>query len=86
MRTGDLIDVLCDYGDMPMTLTGPDGKRLMIQRIESVSVDGLTELEIELGHWAPTSTPTPLKRKIAYAFDWVKNSIFNERQLGAACK
>lgn len=47
MRSGDLIDILCEYGDMPMKITGPGGNPLAIQRIESVG----DELHIELGYW-----------------------------------
>jgi hypothetical protein len=50
MRSGDLIDVLCEYGDMPMVFRGPNGERLVVQKIESKG-DGDTELHIDLGFY-----------------------------------
>lgn len=35
MKTGDLIEILSEYGDIPIVINGPGKKKLVVNKIES---------------------------------------------------
>lgn len=53
MRTGDMIAVLCEYGDMPMVIRCPGGTPLVVQSIESKGDGEEQQLHVGLGYLRP---------------------------------
>lgn len=52
MRSGDLIAILCDLGDMPLKIKGPLGETMYVQKIESTGEDN-KQIEIDLAYVKP---------------------------------
>lgn len=60
MDTGDLIDVLCDLGKLPLVIKGPGGERLVLVKIETKGDGPEAAVHIDLGYFSPPARRDPV--------------------------